>query len=358
MPTANEMLSEADLSTLIELASASGVMPTTAAVSALCGTLDPLGILGRSDAIADALLSDAGDEFDALLTALLASERFTGWMTLPLGEAVVRRPTDNVAAEMEWLRRLTPLLTSEFSARKMLAKHGDAALPALLSWTKDEDPHVRRLASECARPRLPWGQRMDHFASDTSPTGRILDSLYDDESDYVRLSVSNHLNDVSKINPHRALEHARAWSAQGTSTTPRVIYHGLRTLIKTANVEALLLIGIDGTRSVTVTNLELENRVLTLGEALEFSFDITNSEETPTRVALDYVIHFVKANGRTSPKVFKLTSRTLAPGETWRVTRRHAIVPISTRKYYPGDHALQLQVNGSATPPVTFALNI
>jgi 3-methyladenine DNA glycosylase AlkC len=356
MPTADEMLSETDLVTLIELTSDSATIPTTAAMLALRGTLSPMGIHGRTDAIAAALLTDAGNGFELLLDALLTSERFTGWMTLPVCDAVVRHSTNDVDAAMEWLRRLTPLLSSEFAARKMLARHGEAVLPTIFRWTSDEDQHVRRLASECTRPRLPWGQRMDYLASDTAPTRGILDALHDDESDYVRLSVANHVNDISKINPKRSIDHARTWKAAGSATTPKVISHGLRTLVKAANSDALLLVGIDGTRSLTVSGPVLEKNSLVLGEAVEFGFKVTNDEETPTRVAIDYVIHFVKANRRTSPKTFKLTSRTLAPGEAWQGVRRHPIVPINTRKYYAGAHSIQLQVNGLATAAVPFML--
>ncbi|MGV8911457.1 MAG: hypothetical protein ACOH14_02485 [Rhodoglobus sp.] len=358
MPTADEMLSETDFATLIELVTESATTPTTVAMRALRGALAPLGIHGRTDAIAAALLTDAGDEFESLLGALLRSERFTGWMTLPLCEAVFRECTDDVAASMEWLRRLTPLLSSEFAARKMLARHGELAFPAIVGWAGDKDQHVRRLASECTRPRLPWAQRMDHLASDAASTYGILDKLHDDESDYVRLSVSNHLNDISKINTARAINHAGTWVDIAAATTPKVISHGLRTLVKAANPEALLLVGIDTMASLTITGPLLDNSSLILGEAVEFGFMVQNDEATSKKVAIDYVIHFVKATGRTSPKTFKLTSRTLAPGETWRGVRRHPIVPINTRKYYAGVHCIQLQVNGKSTPAARFTLTL
>lgn len=358
MPTAEEMLGETALATLIEVVAESETVPSTGSLQALRGNLAPWGIHERTDAIAAALLGDAGDRFDSLVSALLASQRFTGWMTLPVGEAVVRRSPQNVDTSMERLRRLTSLLSSEFAARKMLAEHGEAAVPAILQWTRDPDAQVRRLASECARPRLPWGQRMDHLAADDGFTRPILDRLHDDASEYVRLSVANHLNDISRINPPRALAQARNWQAQGASTTPRVIRHGLRTLIKAADPEALRLVGIDNTRKLALGGPTLAGDSVVLGDAVEFGFSVTNGEETPTKVAIDYVIHFVKANGRTSPKTFKLSTRVLAPGEAWQGVRRHPIVPLSTRRHYAGAHSIQLLVNGVATAAIPFSLEI
>jgi uncharacterized protein (DUF2249 family) len=68
------------------------------------------------------------------------------------------------------------------------------------------------------------------------------------------------------------------------------------------------------------------------------------------------VVHHRKANGSQSAKTFKLTTRTLAPGEELEISRDHSFRPITTRRYYPGQHAVALQVNGVATERVAFEL--
>ena len=73
-------------------------------------------------------------------------------------------------------------------------------------------------------------------------------------------------------------------------------------------------------------------------------------------LAVDYVVHHVKANGSRSPKVFKLTTRFLEPGSRVAITRSHSFKPISTRKYYPGEHVLEIQVNGSTLARAVFTL--
>ena len=63
-------------------------------------------------------------------------------------------------------------------------------------WSRDADEHVRRLASEGCRPRLPWSFKLRELIADPSPVAPILENLRADPSLYVRKSVANHLNDI------------------------------------------------------------------------------------------------------------------------------------------------------------------
>jgi hypothetical protein len=71
-------------------------------------------------------------------------------------------------------------------------------------------------------------------------------------------------------------------------------------------------------------------------------------------LAIDYVVHYRKANGSTAPKVFKLSTKTLAAGESITIQKRHSFKPISTRKHYGGQHFVELQVNGIRSSSATF----
>jgi len=62
---------------------------------------------------------------------------------------------------------------------------------------------------------------------------------------------------------------------------------------------------------------------------------------------IDYIVHLVRAKGKQTQKVFKLTKKTIFPGETLTVTKRHGLQPVSTRNYYPGEHAVEIQINGA-----------
>ena len=71
---------------------------------------------------------------------------------------------------------------------------------------------------------------------------------------------------------------------------------------------------------------------------------------------IDYIVHFLKANGSHAPKVFKLSQKTIKPDERIQITRKHSIKPISTRKYYPGTQYFQPQVNGKVFKKCTVEL--
>jgi hypothetical protein len=72
---------------------------------------------------------------------------------------------------------------------------------------------------------------------------------------------------------------------------------------------------------------------------------------------VDYVIYHMRANGKLSPKVFKLTKRTIQPGEVLHIEKRHSFAPVTTRKYYPGQQAMEPKINGKLFGRVSFELS-
>jgi 3-methyladenine DNA glycosylase AlkC len=243
------------------------------------------------------------------------------------------------------MAELTPRLTSEFAIRRLLETDLPRALPVVLEWTGHHDAHVRRLASEGTRAYLPWGIRVRSLLAAPDVTVPILDALYRDESDYVRRSVANHLKDLSRHSPDLVIEVAERWLDSPDENTASVVRHGLRSLVKDAHPEALRVMGFAPV-VVSVTAPALQNAEIALPGELAFSFVLTNDGDTTERMAVDYVVHFMKSNGRQSEKVFKLTATTLAPGESVTLGKRHALRQMTTRVHYAGTHALELQVNG------------
>ncbi|MFD4242335.1 hypothetical protein ACFWP3_12170 [Streptomyces sp. NPDC058525] len=246
----------------------------------------------------------------------LADPGFDGWMTLPVDEAVAVRGLAVFEPGLALLHDLTPRLTAESAVRPFLRA----------------DP----------RPAVP-----------------VLDALYRDESEYVRRSVSNHLNDISRDHPGLAVETAARWLGGGAvpPTTDRVVRHGLRTLIKAGRPEALTLLGHSPDAPVTVTGPVVRTPRIAVGDHLVFDYALTNTGGEPAELVVDYVVHHTKANGSRTPKVFKLTTRALAPGETLTGTKRHSFKPITTRRYHSGEHLVQLQVNGRIRGEAAFSLD-
>lgn len=67
-------------------------------------------------------------------------------------------------------------------------------------------------------------------------------------------------------------------------------------------------------------------------------------------------ISFVRANGKTSRKVFQISERTYNSGRHM-IKRRHSFADMSTRKHYPGVHDLAIVVNGVEKSRTTVKLN-
>ena len=136
---------------------------------------------------------------------------------------------------------LTRRFSAEFSMRPFLIRWPERTLTRLLEWTRDADPHVRRLCSEGARPRLPWAMRIPAFVKDPRPVLPILEALKDDGDLYVRRSVANHLGDIAKDHPDLAFEICGRWLEGATSERKWLIRHAVRHPAKKGVKAALQL---------------------------------------------------------------------------------------------------------------------
>lgn len=317
----------------------------------------------RVDLVRDALLTDLPDGFTAvegIVHDVLSVPEFSGWMIWPTTELVTTRALEDGStvafdAAMALLARLTVGLSSEFAIRDMLIARPERALGIIRTWTGSDNEHVRRLASEGTRAYLPWAKRVPWLIEHPGATRGILDALYRDSSEYVRRSVANHLNDLSRVDPATVTRTAREWVGSADSHTPWVIRHGLRTLIKKADPLALTLVGYTG-ENLRVDRPQLSNGTVYLEGALTFTAIITNEDGADASVAIDYSIGFQRSNGSVSPRTFKLTSRKIAPGESVAVTKTHSFRRITTRTYYPGAHFVTVQANGTRSLPADFTV--
>ena len=317
----------------------------------------------RVDIVRDALLSDVPAGFPAaerVVLDVLDEPRFDGWMIWPTTEFIARRALDAAStrefdAAMALLARLTVGLTGEFAVRELLNARPERGLRIMQTWTEHESEHVRRLATEGSRAYLPWAKRVPWLLAHPRATRGILDATYRDPAEYVRRSVANHLNDLSRVDPSVVTETAAAWAGDPDATTAWVLRHGLRTLIKRADRTALALVGFSGT-SLRVARPRLSGHVVPWNGDLTFTAVVTNEGETDATVAIDYSIGFRRANGSVSAKTFKLGSRRIAAGGSTVVTKTHSFRPITTRTYYPGPHDVAVQANGVLSPPRAFVL--
>lgn len=243
------------------------------------------------------------------------------------------------------LARLTRYSSSEFAVRPFIVRYPDRMLPQLMAWAEDESEHVRRLASEGCRPRLPWGAALTAFKRDPAPILPILERLKEDPSDYVCRSVANNLNDISKDHPDLVLDLAKRWLGRHPRTD-WIVKHACRTLLKRCDAQTLSLFGFEGADGVEISGFApLGTASVPWGGTLEAGFTLTLNADGPRKLRIEYGIDYVKANGSRSRKLFKLSEREYAPGSSV-LTFRQSFRDMTTRKHYPGEHRAVVIVNG------------
>jgi 3-methyladenine DNA glycosylase AlkC len=257
---------------------------------------------------------------------------------------------------MESLRFFTRFGSAEFAVRGFILSNQSRAFEFLLRWTQDADEHVRRLASEGLRPRLPWGMRLGALVRDPTPCAAIIEALKDDPSLYVRRSVANHLNDITKDHPDWVLSRLEAWDLE-KETLAWISRHACRTLIKCGHPRALQLFGF-GRKADVTTVLTLSSTHIQLGERLAIVAEIKSESSKSQRLAVDYVIHYMKARGAVFEKVFKWTEVELASNQTLQLTKSQLIRDFTTRKHHPGHHRIELQINGQRVAAAGFELKV
>ncbi|MEO1061362.1 MAG: DNA alkylation repair protein [Actinomycetota bacterium] len=273
---------------------------------------------------------------------------------LPYVYFVAEQGLDHPDEALDAQYELTQRFTAEFSIRTYLEHHTDLTLDRLRTWARDDDVHVRRLVSEGTRPRLPWAPRLRNFQDDPSPVLELLELLRDDPEEYVRRSVANNLNDIAKDHPDLVVEVARRWWDGAGEERRRLVRHGLRTLIKAGDPGALDVIGYGESSPVELVAVTVEPSEVAIGAKVKVAVELANPADEEAGALVDLRVHFVKANGSTSPKVFKGAEPVIAPGGTTVVRKTVSLAVHSTRTPYPGTHTVEVLMNGAVHDGASF----
>ncbi|MGW2154421.1 DNA alkylation repair protein [Nonomuraea sp. NPDC001699] len=283
-----------------------------------------------------------------LVRACAARGELDLWSGWPVTDHTAVHGLDHLEAAMATLAALTPYSTGEFAVRPLLDRHRDDALKIMYGWAESPDEHLRRLASEGTRPRLPWASRVGWLMT-PGPTLPLLDLLRDDPSEYVRRSVANHVNDLAKDHPDTALAVLARWRAGGGSHVERVVRHAARGLLRAGHPEALELLGATpGNGSARA--LVLESDTVAVGGRLTFTVTVTAGAPGP--LLLKYAVR--RAGSR---RVFHLGERVAAAeGAAFTLRKSHSFRPVTTRNEPPGPRELDVIVNGRVAATVPFTL--
>lgn len=313
---------------------------------------DDLALKARMRRITETLGKCLPSRYEQSLNILFAiDEECVGfpYLFFPDFVAVYGQAEEHWELSMKALERFTVKSSAEFAVRPFLLRDSERMMHQMMEWTKHPNEHVRRLASEGCRPRLPWGEALSMFKCDPSLVLGVLELLKADPSLYVRKSVANNLNDISKDHPGIVLETARRWKGSH-SDTDWIVRQACRTLIRKADPEAMALFGYAetiGTASLTTyATLVIDPPVLTIGGSCELKYELCIRDGEPVHIRIEYGIDFVKASGRTSRKTFLLSDKIVPGGARLSAIRTHRWSDLTTRRHYPGDHRIVLLING------------
>lgn len=322
---------------------------------AACDGLDALSIMERVRHIADAIHAALPSGYAKGLDVIRAmAPRLThGFQAMAVTEYVARYGLDHFDDSMKALADLTRFGSAEFAIRPFLAADTPRALTTMMQWADSDDDHVRRLASEGARPRLPWAARVPALKADPTLAAPILERLKADDSLYVRKSVANHLNDIAKDRPDWLLERLAEWP-KDDPRTGWIVRHALRTLIKRGDPAALALIGVGHGAAVTVREFTVTPAAVRLGDRIAIAANLVSASSDDQRLVVDYRVHYARAGGKTAAKVFKLKSFELAAGDRASLKINQTIRDFSTRRHHPGRHEVELIVNGQTMAAAAF----
>ncbi len=317
--------------------------------------------MNRLAEVCGTFLSEDHKEALAILCRILPNitggeHKYDDMLAMFMPDMVVKLALHDVDAALLALEYMTSHGTSaEFAIRPFIMQDEAKVMAKMLEWAGHEHHHVRRLASEGCRPRLPWAMALPRFKQDPTLIMPILEKLRTDESLFVRKSVANNLNDIAKDNPDHVIDFVTKWKNRHHHTD-WIVKHGCRTLLKQAHPEAMALFGA---APVTVSNpqLTLASDVVKFGDAVQFDFTAQLQEPLPDNVRIEYGIDYMKANGKLARKVFKI-SETAPKTMEISVNKQHKFIPYSTRKHYAGKHQVALLINGQEVACEVFTVEM
>ena len=331
-----------------------------------CSGLDDLGLLDRARAIADALANHLPPSYPEAVGVLLRSlgpeharDELLGagmapFFYMPHVIFVAERGLEHFDLSMRAQHELTRRFSAESSMRAYIARDPERTFRLLRRWAADANPHVRRLVSECTRLRLPWAGRVAWLDANPERVVALLEFLKDDPTTLVRRSVANNLNDLGKVRMDLLAHTCGRWLVGAPDERRALVEHALRSAVKRGEPDALRLLGYGRKASVSIENVWFRPRRVPIGRRVTVAFALRSRSRRSQDLLVDLAVHFVKANGKATPKVFKLRRLVLPAGGRVELRKSLSLAVHTTRSPRPGTHAVDVVVNGTAIPAGVF----
>jgi 3-methyladenine DNA glycosylase AlkC len=344
-----------------DLARVHPAFPAKAFIWQACAGLEALELLDRGRHISRALATHLPEEYPEAIAVLLrslgaehATDELIGtgmapFYYLPHTLFVAERGLPHFDLSMQAQHELTRRFSAESSVRPYIARDPERAFGFLRRWARDANAHVRRLVSEGTRLRLPWAGRVAWLDQNPERVLELLELLKDDPTTLVRRSVANNLNDLGKVRPELLHRTCAAWLEGASPERRALVEHALRSAVKRGETGALKLLGYGKKAAVSIEAVKFEPRRAKIGDRVRVSFVLASKSRAAQDLLVDLAVHFVKADGRAAPKVFKLKRVSLAPGAREELQARISLAVHTTRVPRPGTHAVDVVVNGAAT---------
>ena len=335
--------------------------PTRRFVAQACAGLDALELLDRGRHIASALARHLPTPYPAAVPVLVrslgpehASDELIGagmapFFYLPHTIFIAEHGLDHFDISMQAQYELTKRFSAETSIRPYIANHPERTFEQLRTWARDANAHVRRLVSEGTRLRLPWAPRVSWLDEHPERVVALLEMLKDDPASLVRRSVANNLNDLGKVHPHLLIQTCESWLEGASAERRAVVEHALRSAVKRGVPAALRLLGYGEKPSVAIETVRIAPRRVAIGGRVSVEFVLRSRARTTQELMVDLAVHFVKANGQPTPKVFKLKRVALPARGRAEFSASVSVAVHTTRKPRPGHHAVDVLINGKAT---------
>jgi len=325
-------------------------------------SLEKLELKDRVRLITNVLYKNLPSDYKKSIKIILKTiasnnDGISGFKTWPLTEYVSMYGLDHYDESLNAMIELTKKFTSEFAIRPFIEKFQDQIFKDLTTLLKHENEHVRRWISEGTRPLLPWGIKVNNVHENIERNIPLLLKLYKDDKKYVRLSVANHLNDISKLDEKLMISTCKRMLKEDDSKeTIWVIKHATRTLLKAGNIEALVLNGYTKSPKIETSKIKLSKKTISEGDRFNFTFMLSSKSKKDQKLLIEYIIHYPKKNGKLSPKPFRLKDFTFTGLGKIEVKKDVHFKKVTTRVHYKGKHFIQIQINGKIHLESSFTL--
>jgi hypothetical protein len=126
--------------------------------------------------------------------------------------------------------------------------------------------------------------------------------------------------------------------------------------VKRGEAGALQALGFGEPPQVSLSQVQLNPRQARIGGKIGIGLRLHNHTSNTQALMVDLRIGYIKANGAASPKVFKLKALQLAPGASAELQKQISLADMTTRKHYPGQHQVEVLLNGQPMPLGSFQL--